>query len=343
MDSEEFISQWHEPGDTIIVRTSGSTGVPKEVEIKKSRMWASAKLTCDFLQLKPGDRALLCMSADYIAGKMMIVRSMERQLALTVVPPSGDPFATLDDDKYFDLVAMVPLQVYNVLRHEHSRKRLMQCRHVLIGGGAIDRKMEMELRCFPNNVWSTYGMTETLSHIALRKLNGVGNKSWYRPFDGIRVWVDENECLVIDAPMLHEGVLYTTDRAVLRTYMEDGEEKNEFRILGRADNVVCSGGVKIQIEEAEAVLAAHTQEHFVLTAVPDEKFGEKLVLMVEEGGRVDWNVLCTTLLPKYWQPKHVYTVQHIPLTPTGKPARNEIRRVAEHLHVMQDHESKHHS
>ena len=163
-----FLEEWNNGLPYVEVKTSGSTGVPKRMRVEKCRMMNSARVTCDFLGLKAGDNALLCMSTDYIAGKMMVVRAIERGLQLITVEPSGHPLAGQKGlAPSIDFAAMVPLQVYNSLQVPEERERLRNIRHLIIGGGAIDEGLQAALKDFPNAVWSTYGMTETLSHIAL--------------------------------------------------------------------------------------------------------------------------------------------------------------------------------
>lgn len=251
---EDFLREWNSDDPYVRVTTSGSTGTPKEMLVRKDRMIESARMTCDFLRLRPSDTALLCLSVDYIAGKMMVVRSLHRHLRLTALPPSGHPLASLPDDCRFDLAAMVPLQVANSLDIPDERLRLFRIRHLIIGGGPVDDALADALRDAPNAVWSSYGMTETLSHIALRRVNGPQRSDWYMPFDGISVHTDRNQCLVIDAPQLCDTQLVTNDRAELRTIQSDGRPLCQFRILGRRDNVICNGGMKFQIEELEAQL-----------------------------------------------------------------------------------------
>ena len=316
MNCEQFLDEWNNDSDRLLVHTSGSTGVPKTMWVEKRRMEASACLTCDFLGLQAGDRALLCMSPDYIAGKMMIVRSLVRDLRLTVVPPSGHPLA--EDNGPFDFVAMVPLQVFNSLQVPAERERLMRIRHLIIGGGAIDEALARQLETFPHAVWSTYGMTETLSHIALRRLNGINASSWYTPLPGVTVSLNADGCLVIDAPLVCAEPLTTNDIAELSA---DGMR---FRILGRKDNVICSGGIKIQIEEVEQLLRPHLHRPFAVSKRKDEKFGEAVVLLSEDERLNLVRAVCCEQLPKHWQPRHILHVSHIPLTATGKPARAEL-------------------
>ena len=317
MSLEEFLSEWNNDSLFVHVQTSGSTGAPKPMLAEKRRMLASARITNDFLGLREGDVALLCMSLDYIAGKMMVVRSIERGLKLITVEPSGHPLNHSQlaiDDCQIDFAAMVPLQVYNTLQVPEERKRLLQIRHLIIGGGAIDETLGAELKNFPNAVWSTYGMTETLSHIALRRLSGPEASDWYIPFPSVKVSLSEDGCLVIDAPEVCPERLVTNDIAEI--------SPQGFRILGRKDNVICSGGIKIQIEEVESRLRPFLRVPYLISKRPDPKFGEVSVLLTE-GSIDEARQICERILPKYYLPRHYLHVDRIPLTETGKPARQQ--------------------
>ena len=282
MTLEDFLSEWNNDSDRVLVHTSGSTGKPKPMMVEKKRMLNSARITCDFLGLKPGDSALLCMSLDYIAGKMVVVRSIERHLHLISVSPSGHPLKDINEEITF--AAMVPMQVYNTLQVPEERERLTHVRHLIIGGGAIDASLEKELQALPGNIaiWSTYGMTETLSHIALRRINGAEASEWYQPFDSVKISQTEEGCLVIDAPLVCSETLVTNDIVEIESYIYNKVEKLRFRIKGRKDNVICSGGIKIQIEEVEALLRPHLEKPFMLAKKKDEKFGEIAVLLTED-------------------------------------------------------------
>ena len=315
---DDFLSEWQNDSPYVHVQTSGSTGAPKPMLVEKRRMLASARITCDFLNLQPGDTALLCMSLDYIAGKMMVVRSLERGLKLIEVEPSGHPLSTIHYK--LDFAAMVPLQVYNSLQVPEERERLMQIRHLIIGGGAIDDEMAAQLKSFPHAVWSTYGMTETLSHIALRRLSGPEASEWYTPFPSVKVSLSDEGCLVIDAPEVCAERLATNDIADLS--LGPGPS-DRFRILGRKDNVICSGGIKIQAEELERQLRPHLRVPYLISKRPDAKFGEVVVLLTE--GSVDEaRQVCERVLPKFHQPRAYMHVDQIPLTATGKPQRWKI-------------------
>lgn len=321
MTTGEFLEEWNSGSDRVLVHTSGSTGAPKPMWVEKRRMVASAITTCRFLGLKAGDTALLCMPLDYIAGKMMVVRAAVCGLRLIDVPPTGHPLAGLDSAPTF--AAMVPMQVFNSLRVPEERRLLGHIRHLIIGGGAIDNAMAAELAGFGNAIWSTYGMTETLSHIALRRLSGPEASQWYTPFDGVRVSLSPEGCLVIDAPDVCATTLTTNDIARLAP---DGRR---FCIIGRKDNVICSGGIKIQAEEVERLLAPHISTPFMITKRKDPKYGEAVVLMVQAQDTAEAVKACQAALPKYWQPRHIMPVSHIPTTETGKPARKEAERMAE--------------
>ena len=346
MTLEDFLSEWNNDSDRVLVHTSGSTGKPKPMMVEKKRMLNSARITCDFLGLKPGDSALLCMSLDYIAGKMVVVRSIERHLHLISVSPSGHPLKDInlkdangkDVNGEITFAAMVPMQVYNTLQVPEERERLTHIRHLIIGGGAIDASLEKELRSLPGNIaiWSTYGMTETLSHIALRRINGAEASEWYQPFDSVKISQTEEGCLVIDAPLVCAETLVTNDIVEIESYIYNKVEKLRFRIKGRKDNVICSGGIKIQIEEVEALLKPHLEKPFMIAKKKDEKFGEIAVLLTEDedlkkveatirrllsGKSDDSNKSSESKSHKYWIPREYLHVDHLPLTETGKPKR----------------------
>lgn len=309
-----FLREWFSDSPYLNVKTSGSTGIPKEITVEKDRMMCSAELTCSYLGLKNGDTALLCMSLDYIAGKMFVVRALIAGLNLYPVPPSGNPLK--DTDIPFDFAAMIPLQVYNSMQSETERERLKSIKNLIIGGGAIDDSLHDELKNFPNNVYSTYGMTETLSHIALRKLNGNDASDSYIPFTSVSLSLSEDNALIIDAPLVSGERLYTNDIAKINS-------DDSFRIIGRKDNVINSGGIKIQIEEVEKLLKPLINSPFAITSIPDPKFGEIVVLVVEN--EID-EERYKTVLPDYYIPKKTVKLDAIPLTETGKISRSLLKK-----------------
>ena len=319
MTLDEFVSDWQSDSPTLLVHTSGSTGKPKPMLVEKRRMEASARITCGFLGLRAGDTALLCMPLDFIAGKMVVVRSLVWGLQLVAVEPSGHPLKGLTESPTF--AAMVPMQVYNSLKVEEERRLLRDIKHLIIGGGAVNSDMAEELRGFPNVVWSTYGMTETLSHIASRRLSGAEASEWYEPFDGVGVTTSADGCLVIDAPAVCAQPLVTNDIA------EIAPDGRRFRIRGRRDNVVCSGGLKLQIEEMEARLQPHLNVPYMISKRPDDKFGEAVVLLAVTDDMESVCEVCRKHMPRYEQPRYFLAVSELPMTSTGKPARAEAMKL----------------
>lgn len=221
---------------------------------------------------------------------------------------------------------MVPLQVYNSLQVEKERQRLMQIRHLIIGGGPVDEEMAAALSAFPHAVWSTYGMTETLSHIALRRISGPSASEWYTPFPSVSVDINDEHCLVIDAPEVCPDRLVTNDIAELSTDPRH-DRPCRFRILGRKDNVVCSGGVKIQMEEVERRLRPHLPLPFLITKYPDHQLGEAVAMLLQSPDVETARAACRAALPRYWQPRAILSVDSLPTTATGKPARAEAQRL----------------
>ena len=379
MTIEEFMAEWRSESPYIKVHTSGSTGTPKALLAEKRRMQASARITCQFLGLKAGDTALLCLPLDYIAGKMMVVRALTCGLRLVSVPPSSHPLSMLHAQYYMlndqqttkdktlsikhyelsikhdalsiDFAAMVPLQVWQSLQVDEERQRLEAIRHLIIGGGPIDDELARRLRTMPNAVWSTYGMTETLSHIALRRLSGPEATDWYTPFDGVNVSLSAEGCLVIDAPAVHDGPLVTNDIAEIRSlpserqadapvFANHGVQADHpspnregpgaclFRILGRKDNVICSGGLKIQAEEVERLLQPHLSAPFCITRRRHPLLGQTVVLLTEDSDTQRIGEVCRRVLPRHWQPRLIATVASLPLTATGKTARSQAEQIA---------------
>ena len=319
MSLADFIAEWLDESEMLKVHTSGSTGKPKGLWVEKRRMVNSAQATVAFLGLQQGDTALLCMPLPYIAGKMVVVRSLIAGLNIQVVTPCGHPLAAVDQIP--DFAAMTPMQIFNTLAVPEELERLKQIKHLIIGGGSINPEMALILRDFPQAVWSTYGMTETLSHIALRRLSGPTASLWYTPFEGVSVSLSEEATLVIHAPKICPDILRTND-------LVEFNEKGQFKILGRKDNTINTGGIKVQIEEVETSLRKEMKLPFLITSAPDPKFGEQIVLLVEteeapscSSQQIELIQSAISTLPPYWRPKKIVCVAHLPLTGTGKPDR----------------------
>ncbi len=311
-ETEQFLCEWHNARTTLTVHTSGSTGVPKAIEVEKERMQASARMTAQFLGLKKGQTALLCMPVRYIAGMMMVVRAEEVGMRLISIPPDGHPLATCTE--HIDFAAMVPLQVWNSLQLPEERERLKDIGTLIIGGGAIDAQMEEQLKDFPNRIYSTYGMTETLSHIAMRRMG----EAYYTPLPGVKVSQNADHCLIVEAPAVCPTPLVTHDIVELRS--------DTFRILGRLDNVICSGGIKIQIEEVESWLRPTYGDTIQVTSRPHPKFGEEVVYLTTQP--IDEHQLREQIPNAYWMPRHIIQTDQLPKTGTGKPDRARAKEMA---------------
>lgn len=318
----DFTARWHGPATTMDVHTSGSTGRPKPMTAGKEQMRQSALATIGALGLRPGSTALLCMPLRYIAGQMVLVRAMVGRLRLMAAAPSSHPYASLRRAPHF--AALTPMQVHETMLVKRERRLLRQTRCLIIGGGAVPPEMEQTLSRFPGAVYSTYGMTETLSHIALRRLNGPHASAAYRPLPGVEVSLSAEGTLCIYAPRVNPERLITNDVAEL---LPDGT----FLIKGRRDNVVCSGGIKMQIEEIERKLAALPCPYIVSYA-PDERLGQALTLLyASDADRTDeLREQCRALLSPYEVPRHFIRLDRLPLTATGKPARAEALAIIKH-------------
>lgn len=321
----DFLTRWFDDSPFMTVQTSGSTGVPKSLTVRKQQMMQSARLTCEYLDLKEGDTVLLCMNLRYIGAMMVVVRALVAGLNLIVRPASGHPLSDVNVPLRF--TAMVPLQVYNTLQVPEERERMKQVEVLIIGGGAVDEALLAEIRQLPGAVYSTYGMTETLSHIALRRLNGVSASEHYDPFSSVTLSLSSEGTLVIEAPLVCDEVLQTNDMARI---FPDGS----FMILGRKDNVINSGGIKIQTEELEDKLRALISLPFAITFVADERLGQAVVLLIDSrmrGNVVNLRSKIETCFSTYYRPQYVFLTEEIPHTGNGKIDRKGCHVLAEKL------------
>ncbi|MCP2037531.1 AMP-binding protein [Chryseobacterium sp. HSC-36S06] len=318
-----FLKEWYSESHYVSVQTSGSTGTPKVFEIEKSRMLSSAKMTCDFLNLKPGNTALVCLPVDYISGKMMIVRALERKLKLLIATPSSKALEYLEQE--VDFCAMSPLQVENSLDKIHFIKNL------IIGGAQVSESLKTKIhKQLPPDIhhpapriYETYGMSETLSHIALKQIYPTPEE-YFSVFEGIEICLDERACLKISAPKLNPEILQTNDLIELK-----GE--NQFKFLGRIDNVINSGGLKIRPEELENLLKRYLHNEVAFLGIKDEKFGQKLISVIE--GNEDSNISVQLELAfkeiekkfsKNHLPKEIHFIPKFPRIPNGKINRKEL-------------------
>ena len=308
-----FLKDWFSEKRSLEVKTSGSTGVPKTIAIKKEFFINSALSTAEFLDLKEGTAALMCLPSKYIAGKMMLVRALVLGWHLDVVSSKLNPLENLD--KAYDFSAMVPLQL------EHSLVKINQIKKVIVGGGVVSSQLQEKLQGIQSIVYATYGMTETVSHIALKKLNhwtpipGLASlASFYQLLPNVSIYKDTRNCLVIDAPKVAEEIIFTND--IVQVVSD-----KHFEWLGRFDNVINSGGIKLHPERIEEKLSKIIDQRFFVAGIPDAKLGQKLVLLVE-GNQQKINFTKVGLL-KYETPKQIFFVDAFVTTETKKIQRNK--------------------
>lgn len=307
-----FLEKWLDDAKTVEVQTSGSTGVPKVFEIEKRKMLNSAVMTCDFLHLKSGDTALLCLPVEYISGKMMIVRSFERKMKLIIAEPSLQPLKDLESE--IDFCAMTPLQVENSLDKIHLVKNL------IIGGASVSESLKKRISHLTTYIFETYGMSETLSHIALKQLTPE-SEDYFTAFENVTISKDDRGCLKIFAPNVNDEVLQTND-------LVDIKNGNQFKFLGRIDHVINSGGAKIFPEELEALVKKEIANEVVFLGVADELLGQKLVVVIE-GKETDETIKVLSNIQfekNFHKPKKIIFTDQIPRTPNGKVSRIELQK-----------------
>ena len=324
-----FIRSWCGDDEYFLQHTSGSTGLPKSISISRAAMVASAKLTQHALQLKAGEAALLCLDPNYIAGKMMIVRAFVTGLKLLAVDPSLNPFAKLQPHLPIDFAALIPSQLMEILRSD-SRDKLNRIKNIIVGGAALSEETRQMLTEVRAQIFATYGMTETVSHIALQALNGKSASEYFKILPGVSVWTDDRGCLQIKTPFLEDEI--TTNDIV------EIKNADEFKWVGRFDNVINTGGVKIIPEQLESQIqnvltAMQVSNRFVASSVPDPIFGEKLVLLIEGKLSLPVDVVMSSLeekLPRYHVPRQIVVNANIVTTENGKVNRPETRKKIKH-------------
>ncbi len=311
-----FMAHFLSPAPTITVQTSGSTGTPKALEVEKARMRASARMTGAYLGLKPGARALLCMPLEHIAGMMVVVRALELGLSLYTVTPCADPFAHAPSK--LDFAAITPMQAHCVLQQERSRAVLATCRQIIVGGGFISADLNATLGKLPTQIYHSYGMTETLSHIALRRIDALKPQAPFYPLPHVRLSLDKDGALCIDAPAVAATAVQTNDLATINA---DGS----FVILGRRDNVINSGGIKLIPELIEEKLSAVIKSPVAISARTSARYGEEVVLVSEVP--LDAGVLqqAYATLGRYEKPKALI-IAPIPRTATQKIDRLRLKQ-----------------
>ncbi|MDE6225359.1 MAG: AMP-binding protein [Muribaculaceae bacterium] len=311
--ADRFIEQWNDSNDYIVAHTSGSTGTPKEIKLLKGDMIVSARATCRFFNIDSRSLLVSPLSADYIAGKMMIVRAIVSDASLAMTEPTNRPDLTRFE--HIDLLPVVPSQVNAILADTSNVNRI---KHLLVGGGKTDEPLEHRIKSSGIDAWASYGMTETCSHVAVRRLGNPD--SCYHALPDITFTTDAESCLAIHADSFSWKTLQTND-------IVDLIDNKSFRWLGRRDNIINSGGIKIVPELVEQKISHLIDVPFYIIGRPDPKWGEAIVLYLESDEPIDTATLANTLstvLSPYERPKEIMVVEQFERTSSNKIKRKII-------------------
>lgn len=299
----DFLLDWFDNKSYMDMNSSGTTGVPKLIRVEKQAMLNSAIATGDFFGLEPGDKVLNCLPTAYISGKMMFIRAFILGLDMKFVAPSSHPLEYINEE--FDFCAMVPLQAKN------SLKKLKNIKTLIVGGAKVHKALEQELMKLRIKVYETFSMTETITHIAAKR---IGEKA-FTVLPNVTVAVDDRQCLVIDAKNISDKLIVTNDIVNLIS-------NSQFEWIGRIDNIINSGGIKLSPEKIEEKLSTLIPRRYFVNGVPDLVLGEKLVLYIEgEPMTIDETVF--NVLDKYEKPKEIVFMPTFKQTATGKIKRKE--------------------
>lgn len=319
----EFCKEWISGKMEFTLRTSGSTGKPKEIVISRKQIIASSKMTLEYFDLRPGDRILLCMNPEYIGGKMMLARALVGDLQLIAIEPSSNPMSAVEETD-ISFTAMVPFQLAHALRETpHKTNILNAMKSLILGGAPVSAELLEEIQQLETPVYLTYGMTETVSHIALRRLNGHLASDHYTTLGDVKIDVDSRRRLMIKSAVTGGRWITTNDRV-------DLIDERRFNWLGRADRVINSGGIKFQIEELERkieqlLIRENLSLRFFIYAVPDNQLGEKIGLAVESAGIDERRLkrLFEDSLTRYEKPREIKRFPSFIETPSGKIDRKK--------------------
>jgi len=319
--ASDFVEAWEAGTATFSLTTSGSTGSPKTISVLRTRMEASAAATAQALGLAPGQQALVCLNPAYIGGKMALVRGLRLGWEIYLTEPGARALADwpLPEPPYH--ASLVPLQLETTLADPTLRTRLESMHSVLIGGAPLSPALEAAAAEVKGvALYQTFGMTETVSHVALRRLNGPEASSWYTLLPGHEARLDARDCLAVRGPVTGSEWVETNDRVELYA--------NRFRWLGRVDFTINTGGLKLQPELLEAELAPHLAalgypQAFYITAAADERLGQQIVLVLEaaSGDAEAIRTELTRRLPRFHAPREIRFLPTFPRTPTGKILR----------------------
>ncbi len=317
----EFVAQLCNPAiQSISIFTSGSTGVSRQIVHTKQAIFNSAQMTCNALGLEQGNAALLSLPANKVGGMMMIARSFISKMNLCCIKPTSNPFNEIRSDLKIDFVAFTPMQFYAVMNDVDAFKKASGISKIILGGQEVDSKLAQRIRDMQNEVYLTFGMTETISHIALKRLNGKSPDNYFTLLPDVKISIDERSCMIVDAPKLGCNHLATNDIISIVA-------GNKFEWLGRWDNVINSGGVKIYPEEIEHLLQPYISNPFFIAGLPDNKLGQKVVMIIEAEKISDAQntefLNAFAYLEKIKRPKEIWFAKTFVRTENGKIKRAE--------------------
>jgi o-succinylbenzoate---CoA ligase len=331
----KFKKLWSSGQDSFTIQTSGSTGIPKEITLHREQLLASAKMTAKAFDLQEGDTAFCCLNIDYIAGMMMLVRAFEIGMDLLVVEPKSNPFVGIEKHLYLlnanrgrNFFAFVPLQIQTIFEETPVLGEILNsAKAIIIGGASLNESVLGKMQKIYRPIYATYGMTETITHIAIKRLNGSTKDDFFNTLDGVDIKLNENSCLMIKSKVVGNEWITTNDVVEIIN-------GSSFVLHGRIDNVINSGGVKIQLEKIEKIgeeilRKMQIEKQFYIYSLPDEKLGERLILVLEntvenlsqatiDGIKIDILKAFKENLPKFEVPKEVFFVEKMIETPTGK-------------------------
>ena len=315
----DFLIDWLNNKDHLYVKTSGSTGEPKNIKLMKQAMVNSAIATGDFFGLAPGDKAIDCLPSHFIAGKMMLVRAMILGLEIDCVEPSAHPI--FDYEKPYDFCAMIPLQLKNTINYTSNIKT------IIVGGSKVSQPLKDKIKTCSSLFFETYGMTETITHVAVKKLESLAQngEAVFRSLPNVVFSQDDRDCLIIEAPNLVEEPLVTNDIVSL-------ENEHTFKWLGRIDNVINSAGVKLFPELIEDKLQSIIDSRYMVAGIDDKELGEKLILIIESdvanGDEILSEIKASKKFDKFEIPKEVFMLPKFSETVNGKIRRKHTLKAA---------------